>query len=113
VEEHGDSAYSMEFIDAIRVNVHYTTTTSISVVSLASELSVYPNPASTQFTVDHLLPSTQRISLLDMSGRIVMEAMDFSSGQCTFNVADLPRGMYILQIANPEAGILTRKVVVQ
>jgi len=113
VEQHGDSAFTMEFIDVIEVNVHYTTTTGINTASLASAISVFPNPASTQLTIEHLSPATQRIALVDMAGRVVMERMDVASDRFTFSVADLPRGMYLLLITDPEAGTLTRKIVVQ
>jgi hypothetical protein len=113
VEEHGDSTYTTEFIDAIAVNVHYTTTTSVSVNSFTSGISVFPNPASTDFTIEHLSPTTQRIALVDMSGRVVMETMSFTSDRCTFNVADLPRGMYLLLVTDSEAATLTRKIVVE
>jgi hypothetical protein len=112
VEQHGDSAYTMEYIDLIEVNVHYTNTTAINALSLASGISVFPNPASTQLTIEHLSPTTQRVALLDMSGRVVMETREFSD-RCTFNVAELPRGMYLLMIVDPEAVTLTRKIVVE
>jgi hypothetical protein len=112
VEEHGDSSYTTEFIDAIAVNVHYTTTTAISANSLTSGISVFPNPASAQLTIEHLSPTTQRIALFDMSGRVVMETMEFSD-QCTLNIAELPRGMYILMISDSEAAVLTRKIIVE
>lgn len=113
VEEHGDSSFTTEFIDAIAVNVHYTTATGVGVVSFASGINVYPNPASTQLNVEHLSPTAQRLALMDMAGRVVLETSDFSSGQYTFNVSDLPRGMYLLTVADTQLGILTRKIVVQ
>lgn len=112
VEEHGDSAFTTEYIDLIEVNVHYTNTTAISALSLASGISVFPNPASTQLTVEHLSASTQRVMLLDMAGRVVMETREFSD-RCSFNVADLPRGMYLLQVIDSQAATLTRKIVVE
>lgn len=113
VEQHGDSAFTVEYIDAIEVNVHYTTTTGISMASFTSGISVFPNPASTQLTVGKFLPTTQRLMLTDMAGRVVTETMGFTSDHYTFNVADLPRGMYMLMIVDQQAGILTRKIVLQ
>jgi len=113
VEQHGDSTYTTEYIDAIEVNIHYSNTTGIGTVSFTSEITAFPNPASTQLTVGNLSATTQHIMLTDMSGRVVMQAKDFTSDNYTFSVADLPRGMYMLVMTDELVGTLTRKIVLQ
>lgn len=111
VEEHGDSAFTTEYIDAIQVNVYYSTTTGIGVAS-SSGISVFPNPASTELTLNHLSATTQSIVLTDMTGRVVMD-MTHAANNSTFNVTDLPRGMYMLVVTDSERRTLTRKIAVQ
>ena len=112
VEEHGDSAYTTEYIDLIQVNVHYTVTTGVTENSFASAVRVFPNPASTTLTIDRLSPGTQSIRLYDMAGRIMHETMDINSDVYMISVADLPAGMYLLEIRGAE-GNVNRKVFVE
>jgi hypothetical protein len=113
VEEHGDSAYTTEYIDLIEVNVHYTLSTGISANAFNSGVSMYPNPATSQLNVTGIAAGTKRIALMDMAGRTVMETMNITSDQFVFDVAHLPRGMYMLLISDQQNGTLTRKVVIE
>lgn len=112
VEEHGDSAYTTEYIDLIQVNVHYTVTTGVTENSFASAVRVFPNPASTTLTIDRLSPGTQSIRLYDMAGRIVLESGDVTGDRHTLSVGELPAGIYLLEIRE-ERGVVIRKVVVE
>lgn len=113
VEQHGDAGFTTEYIDYIAVNVYYVSTTNVNMMAMGSNLSVFPNPASTQLTIENLSPSTQNIKLLNMSGALVTETSHYESGKCTINVNAIPRGMYMLVVTDRQTGTLTRKIVVQ
>jgi hypothetical protein len=113
VEQHGDSAFTMEYIDVIEVNVHYTSSTGTGVASAVSAVNVYPNPANAQLNIDHLSSTTQRIAITDMTGRTVMETMHFDSDRYTFDVSELPAGLYLVIITDSAAPALTRRIVVE
>ncbi len=54
---------------------------------------IYPNPATTEVTivtVDHL----RTVHLIDILGREVMSAMTSDQGKATFDLSQLPRGIY-------------------
>ena len=106
-------SYLIEFFYLCVKQRSYTTTTNVSTTSITSGISVFPNPAITQLTIDHLLPSTQRIALTDMMGHVVIETTEFDVDHYTFDLASMPRGMYMLTVNDTEVGILTRKIILQ
>lgn len=112
VEEHGDSNYTVEYIDVIQVNVHYTLSSGAADIAV-SDINVYPNPASSVVNIENLQGTTHYIGLYDMSGRAVTEAPNITSDRYTLNVEDLPVGMYLLEIRQENGMLLTRRVVIE
>lgn len=83
----------------------------------ATEVQVVPNPAADQFRVFLQTAITQQVAvhLLTADGRRVREErMQLLPGtaQAAFSTADLPRGLYFLQVRGQE-GVITRKVLLQ
>lgn len=83
-------------------------TTSINEESI-SDFQVFPNPFSSEFTVQVDLSAAQNLnfSLFDLNGRLLKQPVSHfaNSGkqQITFNeLNDLPAGVYVLQIAGNE-----------
>lgn len=82
-----------------------------------NHISVYPNPARTQLTVSYELALRQdvHLTLSTLSGQTVMaQQYQNTTGlqQHILDVANLPSGLYILQLQT-EAGTMTQKVVIQ
>lgn len=59
-------------------------------------LKVYPNPSNGNFTVE--LTQPEKLSILDINGRIVFEASLFY-GKNTLDLTHLPKGVYLLKSA--------------
>ena len=59
--------------------------------------TVYPNPATTHFTIKYEGVEVVNAQLLNLSGQVIREFSALPSGT-TFNVADLQTGMYLLQM---------------
>lgn len=78
----------------------------------------YPNPFSATSSIRFDLPSAQKIklSLIDLTGREVRvlanKVAEAGSHQLTINAAALPKQIYVLRLQT-EAGLLTRRIVVQ
>ena len=68
-----------------------------------SEASVYPNPATSQFTINFQVDinTSYTIRILDITGREVISRNRIayeSTNNEIFNVADLPRGIYLAEL---------------
>jgi hypothetical protein len=68
-------------------------------------MSVYPNPADTRVQLD-LPTGTYRVTVSDMSGRIVHEASNFSRFN-TLDVSALPSGTYSIEAMGGSVGYRT------
>lgn len=83
----------------------------------AQAFKLYPNPAADVVNLEFSLSSTQSaaITLTDLSGRTIktIGAGDLKAGfnQLTIATADLPAGMYLINLQSAQ-GNITRKVVV-
>lgn len=87
---------------SIFLNLRSTVTSVNEVNAELSGVEVYPNPVSTELSVNVNLESASdvRYILTDMSGRVIdiKFASDVTSEQRTFNVANFPAGMYMLHV---------------
>lgn len=81
-------------------------------VGIATDLRVLPNPATERLVVAWAGAATA-IDLLDITGRVHLHtaSVGLRDGH-TFDVSNLPPGVYVLRLATVE-GIATRKVVVR
>lgn len=81
------------------------TTTYVS-KTLIHNISVSPNPATTEIKIDLPLESNYTVELIDMSGKIVLKAMD----QNIINISWIKSGMYYLRLIYPKI-IYTQRIV--
>jgi hypothetical protein len=80
-------------------DLHFTGTASIDEPN-ATTFSVYPNPMSTELTIDLTnMETINELSLFDTQGRLV-EKWQLAAIQTSVDVAHLPVGMYILHVSN-------------
>lgn len=74
-----------------------------------ADLSVYPNPTTEYISVNDNNDAVGFIAIFNLVGKKVKE-FDFVKGESLF-VADLPKGMYLVQIQNRGRQVLkTQKV---
>ena len=81
------------------------------------DLTVYPNPATDQVTIDFSLTESANVTvrLMDMAGKTLRQGVyggDQGANRINFGLADVAKGIYLLEISNP-AGKSVRKVTVQ
>jgi hypothetical protein len=65
-----------------------------------NQLSIYPNPVSTELTVNVLIEDVKQISIVNLLGEKVMELKPTSNqtSQFTIPVQHLPDGIYMVQV---------------
>jgi len=76
----------------------------------SSQLSVYPNPISANFSVTVLNQNIQSVKVIDLNGRTVQFYNNLNSGNVTLERGDIAAGTYILDV-NTTNGRFTRKVI--
>ncbi|MGI4862775.1 MAG: T9SS type A sorting domain-containing protein [Janthinobacterium lividum] len=90
----------------------YLATRSQQAISAA--FALYPNPAPTGATVAVEGPSFRQATLLDVVGRQVWQQPATEAGQATLHLpANLPGGVYLVQLALPDGSTATRQLVLQ
>jgi hypothetical protein len=116
VQWHGDSAYVTDYLNALQINVFYTSIEGIpTVTSLSNKINLFPNPAHDKVTLTTTKISNLSYSLFSTDGKIINERnigainSDFSTD---IMLNDIPSGIYILRIISNE-GIEYRKIAVQ
>jgi hypothetical protein len=75
-----------------------------------TDISVYPNPVTNQFTVTSEEPMT-KISVVNLFGQTVLEVLP-SDNQYEINASAFASGLYLIHVATGN-GVSTKKVVVQ
>ncbi len=113
---HGNAGFTTDFLNALEVSVYYTTITGINSTRAISEnIDLFPNPAHANVTIHSMGHSQLRYSIFSLDGRMVAdknEGMidpDFST---EINLADFPRGIYIIRLSGNEETVY-RKLVIQ
>lgn len=83
-------------------------------INIDANISVYPNPASTQMTIkidsDNLEISS--VELVSITGQVVYTQANINSSEITINRGDLSTGLYIANIKVGDS-LITRKISIQ
>ena len=82
-------------------------------VKANAEVSVYPNPASEQITISHNIQHVDAIKLTNMIGQQVkfVKPAFGGSDQVQINIADLPKGIYFVNLQQNGTTVFTRRMV--
>ena len=67
-------------------------------------LNVYPNPSEGIVYLETKFSGTIQVQIRDLRGRAVFSTQAASAHYNEFNLGDVPRGIYILQVAHPVSG---------
>lgn len=87
-----------------------TTNTSIVNFINSNKIDVYPNPAQDQLIVANEFSQPVQLSLLDLRGRTLLNEQ-INPAQNTLNVADLPRGLYIISFRMRDGAMIYRRKI--
>ena len=68
-------------------------------------VSLYPNPAKNEITIETSLTDNNNIEILDVTGKLVSKA-SFSNNKITLSVADLENGIYFYNIYDVNGNVL-------
>jgi hypothetical protein len=78
--------------------------------SMKVDFSIYPNPASSTFSIDfEAADMLTEVHLLDMNGRLLISGDAFS----TYDVSGLKTGMYFVRLISSGVEVGTKKLIVQ
>ena len=94
--------------DTLTVSVVVTNTTSVEENAI-SEISVYPNPTSS--IVNIAAEGMQNITIIDMTGRVVM-SKDVNSNFETISAEGFAKANYMVRIATAD-GVVVKNIVVE
>ena len=73
-------------------------------------IALYPNPVGEVLSVESSSDNISRVELYDMFGKLVL-SLSAEATSMDINVANLPAGLYLLQLTFPNGEQATRKVV--
>ena len=81
-----------------------------SVVGYTVSASLYPNPVNDFFTVDIDDHQINKIVLVDLSGKVILEERDFY-GDKKIYCAQLNKGTYFVKLYNNNALVTTKRII--
>ncbi|MCC6838277.1 MAG: T9SS type A sorting domain-containing protein, partial [Bacteroidia bacterium] len=96
-----DSLYAGRTAGVLTINVMPTTSTNSTPIndSNISNFILYPNPALDQISIASQDISTiQKISVYDLTGRLVKEISSIHSKEISINISDIEKGIYFLTL---------------
>jgi len=78
------------------------------------DITIYPNPSASSFTVNYSLKNTlsadAAIMIYDLNGRMLLRK-SISEQEGTVNIgSDLPRGAYFVKVVNGEELVQTKRI---
>jgi hypothetical protein len=77
-----------------------------------SELTLFPNPATNVLKIDAGSQVIDRISIFDISGKLITEKNLVNSPKTFFNINALPSGLYVVEVVGANGFSSREKVVV-
>jgi hypothetical protein len=99
-----------------RVEVQVTVL-GIDEISSVNSVSIYPNPATEQFTLtfNNTVSSQMQVNLIDATGRIVASKKAFAGigkNNVDMNVSELAAGIYQLQMMK-DGEVASRAIIIE
>lgn len=78
-----------------------------------SRIGIFPNPTSNVFNINVAgYAGDINVKLIDLNGRIILEKTGEMSNNYQFNVANVTKGMYLLQLTGEQGFSHTEKVII-
>jgi hypothetical protein len=113
---HGNSGFTIFYLNAFKVDVFYTVATGVSSkITYSDNIELYPNPVHNNLTINVTGLSQLKYSLFSIDGKMVLDRNEGSIGNdftTNISIEGISPGIYILRLEN-NFGTEYRKVVVQ
>ena len=75
------------------------------------EITVYPNPVKTQFTLNSGSVEAAQVSVFDIQGKLLIQSNVKFSGTKTFDVSQLSQGVYFVTVVSTNGVKITHKLI--
>lgn len=82
-----------------------------SIVSIAQDMTIYPNPASDLINI-RLTNEMREVRILDVTGRVA-QSTSVKGTEVSLSISNLNSGIYIAQIFTTDGGVYTQKIIIQ
>jgi hypothetical protein len=87
-------------------------TAGLKPIETGSSFMVYPNPTKGQLTVKCSSESEMTLELADLFGKSILNGVEFSN-QTEVDLSNLPSGVYLLKLTDPNGNQITKRVIRQ
>jgi len=74
-------------------------------------INIWPNPSNGLFTISVNHTSIESVRMVNFSGRVVMHMNWTGEREQTFNLNQLPAGVYIIQVKTPDK-VIMKKIII-
>jgi hypothetical protein len=95
-------------LDAVGVIHHYPQ--SVGEIMQEPSFRIYPNPVCSRMTLMISNPSGVTLSIMDISGRIVLERGEIS-GSNVLDLSTFSQGMYMVQCTSPDGIVHVKRII--
>jgi hypothetical protein len=86
-------------------------TSALSINSMnETDISIYPNPGTGNFTISFSDEAEKDILILDMLGNVVLRVERSTSQSVMIDISEQPAGIYLVQVINGE-NTITKKII--
>jgi hypothetical protein len=83
----------------------------IDTKATGDEITVYPNPVKTQFTLNSGSVEAAQVSVFDIQGKLLIQSNVKFSGTKTFDVSQLSQGVYFVTVVSTNGVKITHKLI--
>ncbi len=80
-------------------SVKYSSTKSVNNNEATAEYAIYPNPAANELVVKNLV-GTNNISIVDVTGKVVLSRVNVTNNTATINITAVSKGLYTVVVNN-------------
>ena len=95
-------------------NMFGTCDTTVQVADLNNvPFNIYPNPTNDILYVETPFEKNFEINIFTTQGTLVQRAQRANASRTSLSLANLPKGMYFIQIKNDSQTFTTQKIIIQ
>ncbi len=112
----GNNFYRIKTIDKSGKE-EYSPVAKVNFGVVTPSLIIYPNPAKDDIVhlkMNHILRGTYRLQLTSSEGKVMIEkSLSLPGGNYNerLNFSQLPHGMYLLQVINPDNSVMRKTII--